>query len=363
MNKGDADAGSGDEKTTIKVGKKIGQGSYGRLHEYVGDNSEVVAVKIIKKSNQGIDTPLEMSIMKYCANPYVNSALEIATDNSHIYIFQDLAQCDLSSFLEKHTPSEPREWYKQLLIGVAYLHFEGIVHCDLKPANVLVMKDQTVKVTDYSHSLLLTKRNNSFSHKVGSQRYSAPEVLTGKQWKKEIDIWSLGATFYEIATQKKFMASLSGKIPDDQFVRQVRKRSFAKEQFAEKELICSYMLLLRPEERYTAKDILSFYFDYEVEFEHTTSPHLRVHYEKDRLQLQRIVQRNSSDRDVLKLSIRIHESTPCIPFSLAKAEACFTLASKMLKGYASFDKTMSVMTDILTAEEKICDSLSFLLHR
>lgn len=363
MNKGQETVETDDEATLIKVGKKIGQGSYGRLHEYVGEDSQVLAVKIMKKTNQGIDTPLEMSIMKYCTNPYVNSAIEIGMDANHIYIFQELAECDLASYLARQAPSDPKEWYKQLLIATAYLHSEGIVHCDIKPANVLVMKDETVRVTDYSHSLLLTKKNNSFTHKVGSQRYCAPEVLLGKAWKKEIDIWSLGAVFYEIAAKKKFMAALSGKMPDDYFVTQVKKRPFLKEQFEDKELICSYMLLLRPEERYSAKDILSFYFDYEIEFEKKASPHLRVHYEKDRVQLRRIIGRNTSDQDVLKLSIRIHESTPSLPFSLVKAEACFVIACKMLKGYAKFDRLSSIFTEILAMEEKICEVLAFLLHK
>ena len=301
--------------------------------------------------------------MRYATNEYVNSATSIAMDPNHIYIFQELAECDLASYLKTQKAPEPKEWYKQLLIATAYLHAEGIIHCDLKPANVLVMKDKTVRVTDYSHSLLLTKKNCCFKHKVGSQLYSAPEVLAKKPWKKEIDIWSLGAVFYEIATNKRFMNSFSGEMTDEQYFLQLKKRPYLKDEFEDKELICSYMLLLQPEERYSARDILCFYFDYEAQFKKKDSPHLRVHYEKDREQLRRIVGKKTSDSDVIKLCIRIHESTPSLPLSLVKAEACFVIAAKMLKGHASFEQLSSVFTEILTTEEKICETLSFFLHK
>lgn len=352
-----------NEMTDIKIGKKIGEGSYGRLHEYVSADSKVLAVKIMKKTTQGIDTPLEMSIMKYCSNLHVNTAIDIGMDANHIYIFQDLAECDLAHYLLRKTLRSPNDWYKQLLIGLCYLHEENIVHCDIKPANILIMKDDTVRITDYSHSLLLTKRNNTFNHRVGSQRYSAPEVLAGRSWKKEIDIWSLGATFYEMATKKKFMASSTGKTSDENYLSQIKTRPFAKEEFEDKELICSYMLLLKPEERHSAKDILSFYFDHEVVFEKTISPHIEVRYERDRAQMKRVIEKKTTDRDILKFAVKIHETTSTIPFTLAKAEACFVISSKILKGHASFDKTLSTLIDVLEMEQKICDTLSFFLHK
>jgi serine/threonine-protein kinase PRP4 len=90
---------------------------------------------------------------------------------------------------------------KQLLDAVAYIHNNLIIHCDLKPDNILISEDfQTIFVSDFGSA--------SYMHEIEttpylvSRYYRAPEVILGLKWDSSIDIWSVGCTLYELYTGK-----------------------------------------------------------------------------------------------------------------------------------------------------------------
>lgn len=96
-----------------------------------------------------------------------------------------------------------RDFTKQILTGLIYLHENKVVHCDLKGANVLVDdKTQQVKLTDFGcakifeNSLSQTDINGVIR---GSLAWMAPEVLMNKGIRRKADIWSLGCLVIEMA--------------------------------------------------------------------------------------------------------------------------------------------------------------------
>jgi serine/threonine-protein kinase len=85
-----------------------------------------------------------------------------------------------------------------------YVHFEGLLHRDVKPANVMVSRDGEVKLMDFgivkgADDLSLTRSGML----VGSPSYMAPEVLAGAEATAAADIWALGVALYELATGEK----------------------------------------------------------------------------------------------------------------------------------------------------------------
>lgn len=105
--------------------------------------------------------------------------------------------------------SEPliRIFVRQIVAGVAYLHRMGIVHRDIKGANVLVNEQGVAKLADFGCSKQLTDiQSTSLEESLrsirGSVPWMAPEVVkqTGHDYKA--DIWSIGATMIEMATAK-----------------------------------------------------------------------------------------------------------------------------------------------------------------
>jgi len=92
--------------------------------------------------------------------------------------------------------------FYQLVLAVTYLHNKRIVHRDLKPENIFVVSDIAVPrvvIGDFGLADYL-EEGASLSGVVGTLAYSAPEVLTGKDYDNKVDAWSLGAMLYFLAT-------------------------------------------------------------------------------------------------------------------------------------------------------------------
>lgn len=344
----------------FEIGRRLGKGSYGRVHECKTGGGETLAIKIVKRTDEGIASPLELSIMMSYKHPNLNYSENIAYDKNYIYIVQEVAECDLDAYLRTNEPENREEFYSQLLKGLHVLHSEGIIHCDLKPQNVLVTKAGTLKITDYSHSVLYSREYDSFQHKVGSPCYSAPEILLGNIWGVEIDMWSLGCVFYEISTKTKFLSDVTRKTSDREIVKKIRSRQFAKSKFHTKEeenLILNYMLQESPRERYSCSEILTLYFDEQV-----VSPRRKKYVPKRDPTLASFLEKRTKDKRIVDLAMKINERSSQIKTSFVKTEACFFLASKIIEGYCPVAETISPLTELLAKELEICEKTGFLIH-
>jgi len=111
-------------------------------------------------------------------------------------------------YTEAKTPfsvSEALSIFKQIVQGCAAAHAEGIIHRDMKPANVLLRKkDGAVKVTDFGiakEEEAAQKGKGQTIGVIGSVKYMSPEQCTGKKdLDKRVDIYALGMLFYELLT-------------------------------------------------------------------------------------------------------------------------------------------------------------------
>ena len=90
---------------------------------------------------------------------------------------------------------------KQILEGLAYLHNQGIIHRDIKGANLLLTKNGVVKLADFGYSILNDK--NKVNSIVGTACFMAPEVIEQKgNISPKCDIWSLGCTIIQLLTTR-----------------------------------------------------------------------------------------------------------------------------------------------------------------
>ncbi len=88
----------------------------------------------------------------------------------------------------------------QIADGLAYAHEHGVVHCDIKPANIMVQERGAVKITDFGIARLPTGSRTFAGTIVGSPRYISPEQILGRPIDARSDIFSLGAVLYEMLT-------------------------------------------------------------------------------------------------------------------------------------------------------------------
>jgi serine/threonine protein kinase len=87
----------------------------------------------------------------------------------------------------------------QVLQGLVYLHDQGVIHRDIKGANILTMKDGLVKLADFG---VATKSNVNEYSVVGTPYWMAPEVIELSGASTASDIWSLGCTVIELLDGK-----------------------------------------------------------------------------------------------------------------------------------------------------------------
>jgi serine/threonine protein kinase len=110
----------------------------------------------------------------------------------------------MSQLIKSHSPltqAQARPILGQLAKGVAYAHSRGVVHRDLKPMNVLLDDDGTLKLTDFGIARSsLSARLTQEGKVLGTPCYMAPEQLLGNPVDYRADLYAFGCTAYELLT-------------------------------------------------------------------------------------------------------------------------------------------------------------------
>ncbi|KAG5621355.1 hypothetical protein H5410_006573 [Solanum commersonii] len=90
-----------------------------------------------------------------------------------------------------------QKYTKNVVLGLSLIHKKGIIHCDIKPQNILLMAE-VAKIADFGLSITLEQNwKENMGHR-GTKRYMAPEALIKEEYYPGVDIWSLGCTVYEM---------------------------------------------------------------------------------------------------------------------------------------------------------------------
>lgn len=101
----------------------------------------------------------------------------------------------------------------QILQGLCYLHSVGILHRDLKCANILIDNDGTCKLSDFGASLKLNNTSENPTELTGSPFWMAPEVIRQQPYAYPADIWSFACVVLELLSGKPPWSSFDYQIP------------------------------------------------------------------------------------------------------------------------------------------------------
>lgn len=190
------------------------EGAYGTMSIVEDENGFKRVRKIQKYTNQ---SKMEANILSICDHPNIIRLIEMSIEDDYVkymYFILEYGGQDLASFI-RNAPLDIRNQYDsgnlwfiayQIANGIEYLHNKGIVHCDIKPGNI-VIDNYNVKIIDFGCSLILNEINEN-SVILCTPQYSAPEnshldLIEYKNSIKSIDIWSLGCLYFELFTGNK----------------------------------------------------------------------------------------------------------------------------------------------------------------
>ncbi|XP_062906635.1 serine/threonine-protein kinase D1 isoform X2 [Mobula hypostoma] len=201
---------------------------YGGKHRKTGRD---VAIKVIDKlrfpTKQESQLRNEVAILQNLHHPgVVNLECMFETPERVFVVMEKLHGDMLEMILSSEKGRLPELITKflitQILVALRHLHFKNIVHCDLKPENVLLASADPlpqVKLCDFGFARIIGEK--SFRRSVvGTPAYLAPEVLRNKGYNRSLDMWSVGVIVY---------VSLSGTFPfneDEDIHDQIQNADF-----------------------------------------------------------------------------------------------------------------------------------------
>eukprot|EP00760_Papus_ankaliazontas_P032967 PhM_4_TR6108/c0_g1_i1/m.8374 len=186
--------------------EEIGRGAFGKVYKaFDSITGAVYAVKEIRVQNSR-DVEREVSVLKELSHPNIVKYLGAQLTNSgelHI-VLEYIAGQSLSARMKELFRDLPmplaqvQHCAKNILTGLAYLHSHGIIHRDIKSANVLYATDGCLKLADFGTSK--KTEDSGESGLKGTLAYMAPEVLVHQKYTMACDVWSYGCLVLELAT-------------------------------------------------------------------------------------------------------------------------------------------------------------------
>ena len=246
--------------------KVLGSGTYGKVYkakrESDGQSYAVKVVDISALNHREIqDSVNEIRIMASFTSPFIVRFYEAFCDNKHLYIITEYARLgDLAHLIarrKKRKKPFPEtviwRYFIQLLEGLKVLHSRGVVHRDLKSANILMAAPDLIKIADLGISTVLHTTQLARTQ-IGTPMYLAPEVWKRKPYDQKCDMWSLGVLLYEMMTfsypfQGRTVSELSRRICNGRFAAPT---GYSEDLFT----VLKKLLQVQPERRPTASDLL-----------------------------------------------------------------------------------------------------------
>jgi serine/threonine protein kinase len=198
----------------------LGEGGLGQVHEAWDPLlSRLVAVKTLQfetdpRERVALDGLFlnEARAVASLTHPHIVTIFDAGLSAHGVYIAmerlrgRDLRQALIAGW--KPTPAEAALLVRRVAEALAYAHARGVVHCDIKPANIFLDKRAKPKVLDFGIARVAHGRSNAHLEGcvLGSPHYLAPEQLQGGELDARTDIHALGVVFYELLAGRRAFA-------------------------------------------------------------------------------------------------------------------------------------------------------------
>ena len=192
--------------------EKIGEGGMAVVYKaFCHRLSRFVAVKIMREETAADEDfrrrfTSESHAIAMLSHPNIVAVYDVSHSDDVEYIVMELVDgITLKQYMERRGAinwKEALQFKKQIAKALAHAHSRGIVHRDIKPQNIMLLKDGTIKVADFGIAALENEVEDS-NQAIGSIHYIAPEQARGENPDVRSDIYSLGVVMYEMLTGQK----------------------------------------------------------------------------------------------------------------------------------------------------------------
>ncbi|KAH7470695.1 putative myosin light chain kinase [Phytophthora ramorum] len=186
------------------ITRHLGEGSYSTVKQVTHrKKGGFYACKIVDKlSLSDVDRAAlshEVRVLSSVSHVNIMRLYEVIEDDAKCYLVTELAEGgDLFDRIVKQGKFPEREAQKvaaALVEALHYCHMHSIIHRDVKPENVLLSGDD-VKLCDFGFARQLNHQEDQASDSCGTPGYAAPEILDGRSYGLEVDVFSLGVVTY-----------------------------------------------------------------------------------------------------------------------------------------------------------------------
>ena len=244
-----------------QISAYIGQAAFSKTFAAVElETGYKVCLKMITNKKDYVDQSIdEIKVLRYLAangdlqDNKIVTLVDYFYFREHLFLVFELLHCNLYELIEKQVKQRTVSLFndyavakiaKQMLIALDFMHSNRVMHCDVKPENIMLSDVESfeIKLIDLGSAAF---EFDNVGFYVQSRAYRAPEVILGCEFDSKVDIWSLGCVLYEIYTGNVLflnsgvtsllarMMGILGPIPDWMF----KKGKKVNEMFTEEKLL------------------------------------------------------------------------------------------------------------------------------
>ncbi len=192
--------------------EKIGSGGMAVVYKALDHRlNRFVAIKILK-ADLAQDPDLrrrfhaESQAVAMLSHPNIVSVYDVNNSDGVDYIVMELIEgITLKQYINRKgilNWKEALHFTTQIAKALEHAHSRGIIHRDIKPHNIMILKDGNVKVADFGIARLLTTQNTLTQQALGSVHYISPEQAKGGAADTRSDLYSVGVVMYEMLTSR-----------------------------------------------------------------------------------------------------------------------------------------------------------------
>jgi DNA polymerase III delta prime subunit len=189
--------------------ERIGVGGYGWVYRaYEASLDREVAIKVIhpeRANNPEFKARFESEarMIARLQHPHIVPLHAFWQDDDGTFLMMRLLKCSLRDVLKKRKALslvETARWLDPIADALAFAHEQGIIHCDLKPNNILLDERGNPYLTDFgiAHDVNAPIEVNTGEGMLGSPAYLSPEQIRFRELSERSDIYSLGISLYEV---------------------------------------------------------------------------------------------------------------------------------------------------------------------